>query len=226
MRISKSKDPRPFQYQLKGVTLEEEQSSKYLGLDIQSNLSSKNHISHITKKSNSMLGFLRRNLRQASEETKAQAYFTMVRSNLDYCCTIWNPHQRDKKDQIEMVQGRAARFVTSRYRNTSSVTDMLDYLGWESHETRRSKLQLIVLYKIVHGLIDIPPDDYLIQGNSRTRAVNKFKFMFKYQFKYQSYSTSTESYKNSFLPENRLPATVAEAPSLVSFKRGLSDLTF
>ena len=45
------------------------------------------------------------------------------------------------------------------------------------------------------------------------------------------YSTSTESYKNSFFPKtiplwNRLPATVAEAPSLVSFKRGLSDLSF
>ena len=206
LRISKARGPRTFQYQLKGVTLEEEQSSKYLGVDIQSNLSWKNHISRITKKSNSMLGFLRRNLRQASEETKAQAYFTMVRSNLDYCCTIWNSHQRDQKDQIEMVQRRAARFVTSRYRNTSSVTDMLGYLGWESHETRRSKLQLIVLYKIVHGLIDIPPDDYLIQGNSKTRAAHKFK--------YQQCSTSTESYNNSFFPRiiqlwNRLPATVA-----------------
>ena len=75
LRISKARDPRTLQYQLKGV------------MDIQSNLSWKNHISRITKKSNSMLGFLWRNLRQASEETKAHAYFTS--------CTIWNPHQRD-----------------------------------------------------------------------------------------------------------------------------------
>ena len=54
-------------------------------------------ISRITKKSNNMLGFLRRNLRQESEETKAHAYFTMVRSNLDYCSTIWSPYQRDQK---------------------------------------------------------------------------------------------------------------------------------
>ena len=97
LRIFKARDPRTFQYQLKGVTLEEEQSSKYLGVDIQSNLSWKNRISRITKKSNSMLGFLRSKVRQASEETKAKAYFTMVCSNLDYCCTIWNPHQRDQK---------------------------------------------------------------------------------------------------------------------------------
>ena len=74
LSISKARDPRTFQYQLKGVTLEEEQSSKYLRVDIQSNLSWKNHISRITKKSNSMSnsmqGFLRRNLRQASKKPR------------------------------------------------------------------------------------------------------------------------------------------------------------
>ena len=118
----------------------------------------------------------------------------MVRSNLDYCSTIWSPYQRDQKHQVEMVQRRSARFVTNRYRNTSSVTDMLDYLGWESHETRRSKLQLIVLYKIVHGLIDIPPTDYLTQTNSRTRSAHKYK--------YKQYSTSTDCFKYSFPEDN------------------------
>lgn len=170
-----------------------------------------------------MLGFLRRNLRQANEETKTKAYLTMVRSNLDYCCTIWSPYQRDQKYQVEMVQRRAARFVTNRYRNTSSVTDMLEYLGWETHESRRSKLQLTVLYKIVHGLIDIPPSEYLIPANSRTRSSHAYKF--------QQYSTSTDCFKFSFFPRtvpvwNRLPAAAAEAPSLAFFKKELSDLTF
>ena len=122
-----------------------------------------------------------------------------------------------------MVQRRSARFVTNRYRNTSSVTNMLDYLGWESHEMRRSKLQLIVLYKIVHGLIDIPPTDYLTQTSSRARTAHKYK--------YQQYSTLTHCFKYSFFLRtiplwNRLPAAAAEAPSLVSFKRELSNLSF
>ena len=75
----------------------------------------KNHISQVTKKANSMLGFLR-------PQTKTTAYFTMVRSNLDYCCTIWNPYQQDQKYQIEMVQWRAAWFVTNRYRNTPAAS--------------------------------------------------------------------------------------------------------
>ena len=107
MRISRARVARTFQYHLKDVSLAEEPSSKYLGVDLQSNLSWKNHISRITKKFNNMLYFLRHNLRQASEETKAQAYFTMVRSNLDYCSTIWSPYERDQKHQIEMFQRRS-----------------------------------------------------------------------------------------------------------------------
>ena len=33
----------------------------------------------------SLVGFLRRNRRSCSKETKANAYFSMVRSNLEYC---------------------------------------------------------------------------------------------------------------------------------------------
>ena len=169
--ISRARSPRTFHYHLKGVPLADEMKSKYLGVDIQSNLSFKNHISRVTKKANNMLGFL--NVREANEETKSKAYFTMVRSNLDYCCTIWNPYQRDQKYQIEMVPRRAARFVTNRYRNNSGVTDMLDYLGWESHEPRRSrsKLQLTVLFKIVHGLIEIPSTEYLTLDCSTAHAL-------------------------------------------------------
>ena len=194
-------------------------------MDLQFNLSWKNHISRITKKSNNMLGFLRRNLQQASEETKAQTYFTMVRFNLDYCSTIWSPYQRDQKHQVEMVQRRSAQFVTNRYRNTSSVTDMLDYLGWESHETRRSKLQLIFLNKIVHELIDIPPTDYLTQTNSRTRSAHKYKYTIGSTLHMQIVSSTAFSPRTIPL-WNRLPPAAAEASSLVSFKRELSDLTF
>ena len=102
-----------------------------------------------------MLGFLRRNLRSASSETKTNAYITMVRSNLEYCASAWNPHQKKYEQKIEMVQHRAVRFTLNRYHNTSSVTSMLDQLSWETLKSRRIKLQLTNLYKIQHNLIDV-----------------------------------------------------------------------
>ena len=80
--VYRAKSPMTFSYRLKGTVLAEEETSKYLGVDLQNNLSWNQHVhvSRVTKKANSMLGFLRRNLRKASEETKAQAYMSMVRS--------------------------------------------------------------------------------------------------------------------------------------------------
>ena len=140
LRVSRSRSPIIHSYKLKGHILITENTTKYLGVDLQTTLSWKTHIDRISKKANSMLGFLRRNLRSCSEDTKANAYFSMVRSNLEYCSSVWNPHQKDQIRKLEMIQRRAARYTTNRYRNTSSVSSMLDHLQWESLESRRSKI--------------------------------------------------------------------------------------
>ena len=49
--------PIRFNYRLKGYILELQDSTKYLGVDLQSSLSWKNYIDRISKKANSMVGF-------------------------------------------------------------------------------------------------------------------------------------------------------------------------
>ena len=133
-----------------------------------------------------MVGFLRRNLRVSREATKTSAYYSMVRPLLEYCSTVWSPYIQ----KIEMVQRKAARYVTNRYHNTSSVTSMLDHLEWETLESRRSKNQLIMFFKIVHGLVDIPADKYLTPASTRTRS----RHSLKYKFPLPVTTTSTASF--------------------------------
>jgi hypothetical protein len=92
---------------------------------------------------NSTLGFLRRNLKVSNQDTKTAAYKTLVHPTIEYCSSVWSPHTKDAINKIEMVQRRAARYVTNRYRNTSSVTSMLGDLEWDTLETRRKKIALI-----------------------------------------------------------------------------------
>ena len=170
-----------------------------------------------------MLGFLRRNMQVKTQDTKASAYFALVRPNLEYCSNVWSPYTDQAKDKIEMAQRRAARYATNRYRNKSSVTDMLEDLSWETLETRRAKSQVTMMYKITHGLVDIPAADFVTPASTRTRAHHSMKL--------RQISTSSDSFENSFFPctiplWNSLPAAVAEAPDLVSFKQALSNFTF
>ena len=142
---------------------------------------------------------------------------------IEYCSSVWNPHQKDLIHMVEMIQRRAARYVSNRYRNTSSVSSMLAALQWESLESRRTKIQLILLFKIINEIVDTRADDYLIPSAGSTRRSHSKKL--------RQISTRTNSYKFSFFPRiipvwNSLSASVAEAPSLASFKKGLSPLSF
>ena len=73
---------------------------------------------------------------------------------------IWSPHTDQSNYILEMVQRRAARYSTNRYHNTSSVTDMLQDLNWETLESRRTKLQLVMMFKITNDLVDKTCDSY------------------------------------------------------------------
>jgi hypothetical protein len=53
----------------------------------------------------------------------------------------------------DMVQRRAARYVTNRQRNTSSVGDMLQHLEWRILEDRRRDARLVMMYKISHDKV-------------------------------------------------------------------------
>ncbi len=112
-------------------------------------------------KGNSHLNFVLRNLHVASQNIKETAYKTVVRPSLDYACTMWDPYTQTQIHQVEIVQRRAARFATKIYHNTSSVTDMLADLKWETLQERRSKFRVLMMYKIVHCLVAIPITPYL-----------------------------------------------------------------
>ena len=84
----------------------------------------------MTNKANSKLSFLRRNLKGCPEKLKQTAYFSLIRSFMEYGATVLDPYQKYNSDKVERVQRRAAMFVKSRYLRYSSVSDMLDVLGW------------------------------------------------------------------------------------------------
>ena len=131
----------------------------------------------------------------------------MVRFNLKYWASAWNPHQKKYEQNIEMVQRRAARFTLNRYHNTSSVTSMLDELSWETLKSRRIKFQLTNMYNIQHNLIDVEESTYLIKRSTTVRSKHSSQLNL-----YQPYS---DQFKFSFFPRtivhwNSLPASVAQ----------------
>jgi hypothetical protein len=107
------KSPIHSEYTIHGQILNQTDSAKYLGINIHKSLSWDNHIDKITKKANSTLAFLGRNVRRCPTTIKAQCYATLVRPTLEYAFSIWSPSKKDSINKVEAVQRRAARFLTS-----------------------------------------------------------------------------------------------------------------
>ena len=219
LRVTRKRRVNRTPYIMMGKVLQDVDSTKYLGVELTSKLTWNAHISSKISKANSVLGFLRRNLTQCPQSVKEQAYFTLVRPHVEYACTAWDPHQQYLKDQLEMVQRRAARFVTKNYsREPGTVTELLSNLGWPSLETRRKVMRLSLFYKALAGDAEISmPKD--LQGTTRnTRQHHSRRFTRP--------STSTNQYANSFFANtirdwNSLPPDTLEAPSIETFKVSL-----
>ena len=202
-------------YQLNNTILDRVNACDYLGITISENLSWTDHITANAKKANARLGFLRRNLKGCPQALKRTAYVSLV-------CSIWNPNLKKDKDALEKVQRRAARWIRSDYRQRSSVTAMLTDLGLATLEKRREDQKLLLMYKVVHRLVGVSCEELgLEKADKRTRASHCHKL--------RHHQPTTTEYRHSFIcstiPEwNRLPANMAEADSVATFKSQLARL--
>ena len=167
-----------FDYTLHQQKLEQVQSAKYLGLTITDNLDWGQHVSEISCKATKTVGFLRRSLALAPKHTKEVAYKTLVRPQLEYAAPIWNPYHKLQIQEVEKVQRTAARWTCRRWRNTSSVGDMLDELEWPSLEARMERSSLTFFYKIHSGTVSLDKDKYLTPAPNlqRTRASHDLQY--------------------------------------------------
>ena len=122
-------------------------------------LSWKPQVDAICKKANKTRAFLQRNLKGCPRDVKSQCYNTYVRPIVEYASVVWDPASERNQQlnyQVEMVQRRAARFVTGDWRETSSVSAMIKQLGWERLDTRRQQSRLLFMHKYCHEIVDIP----------------------------------------------------------------------
>ena len=127
----------------------------------------------------------------------------------------WVPHTQSNINKIEAVQRRAARFVIGDYRLTSSVSSMLEHLGWGDFHTRRQHGKMVLMYRIVNNLVEMPASITLQPiRTSRTRGHNH-RYLMPY--------CSVDAYKFAFFPSEIRLWTVSllrhSVPSLSNHSR-------
>ena len=135
-------------------------------------------------------GLLHRNLSGCPVQLRERAYISLIRSRLEYASVIWDPHLKKHINSLETIQGRAARFTTQDFGRTSSVSRMLEDLGWLTLKERRRYIRLSLYFQIIKGKVAVPVEDIFERTDSRTRSsLNR---------KYRQLPTNSTQYLHSF----------------------------
>ena len=209
LRSTRSKKPINTTYQLHGQVLSIVPSTIYLGLTIQDDGEWKNQINNFETKGNQLLGFLRRNMKIDNKQAKQEAYKMLIRQPIEYGAVIWDPYHKVDIDKLEKIQRRAARFVQGDYKQTSSVTAMIDNLEWPSLEERRKQLRINYLIKIMTGKVAVK-QDLLIPATNRLRRTHNCQLKIIPSSKdYRKYSFFVRTIRDwNALPADSIPKDV------------------
>lgn len=145
-------------YYIGNYSLERVYCIRDLGILFDSKLHFDAHIENIVNKAYCMLGFVIRNSRVFRKpETYLLLYYTLVRSQLEYCTPIWTPLYGIYKDNIESVQKKFLHCLNYRMSAPKrGYTNMLSTYKVSALSNRRTYLDLMTLYKICNNFIDCP----------------------------------------------------------------------
>ena len=202
-----------------------------LGVFVDSHCSFKHHISHICCKAYTSINIIFRCFDTAHVPALIIASF--VRPILEYCSTVWNPyipnrHYLGLTDQIERVQRYFTRRVYYRCKLDCShdYLQRLKFLNLESLELRRIYNDLIMVYKIVHWLININANE-LIHIKTSTSTISTRGHRFKLQTSQFKLDVAKNQFCNRVVCNwNTLPDSIVATDTIAHFKKALRTVHF
>ena len=203
-------------YTLNGAPVEAVAEERDLGVVIDRQLKFHRQTAAAISKASQMLAVVRRSFANIDETTLPLLYKTMVRPFLEFGNKIWGPFGKTDQRQLERVQRPATRMVMSiRHR---PYQERLRLLELPSLYYRRRRGDMVTVYKLFHGGMDVSPEDFFKRNESELTRGHGWKL-------YKS-RARTLTRRNAFSTRivndwNSLSSSVVSAETLNSFKNRL-----
>ena len=189
---------------------------KDLGVVISDDLKQSNQCTEVVKTANKLVGFIGRSFSFKTEKIILTLYNSLVRPHLEYNVQFWSPYYKKDIEKLERIQRRLTKMVP-RLRN-KPYEERLKELNLFTLSKRRLRGDLITLFKMFKGFMNMNPDNFITLDRSNFTRNNGFKIIGK-RFK-------TNEAKHFFFNRviniwNGLPSNVVDSGTIEIFKNRL-----
>ena len=209
-----------YMYHVNGNIIDTCTFYKDLGVIVTDDLKPTKQIDKCITKANAMLGLIKRTFSFIDEEIFLRCFKTFVRPILEYGQQAWAPHLEKDIEILEKVQRRATKLVHSL--KDLPYEERLDKLQLFSLKRRRERGDMIFMYKLFNGHINIDPKKlFAMHSDDRTRG---------HCFKIKTPRIYTDNRRYYFTtrvvgPWNNLPNYGIYSNSIPEFKRNYDKFT-
>ena len=136
---------------LDGYIIKQVKHIRYLGIEIDENLTWNSQVKNLSKS----LAFKLFSLKKVSQFTDTKVlnkiYNCTIQPILDYSCSVWGNCSVNNKNILLRLHKRAARIVEKNFDYTESGIDIIKRLKWQVLEKRRNYFLACIMYNCIHG---------------------------------------------------------------------------
>ena len=214
-------------YNLGNHRIESSEHEKDLGVIISDNLRPSAQCSAAAKKANAVLGQMSRAVSYRASITFLSLYKSHVRPLLEYAVQAWSPWTKQDMAILESVQKRAVQMISGI---TGSYEEKLRQLNLPSLEERRTRGDLVQVYKTIHEVDNVKPNTWFKLTESRGGATSTRHSTAPATIAKPNTVTMKEPRLNfwgtrTVEPWNLLPETTRLASSVTQFKLNYDQWT-
>ena len=206
--------------QIDGQELDQVDCVRYLGVDVDCNLTWAKHVQSVCRRIAYKLSILGRLSKFINKILLNTIYMSHIQPIIDYACSIWGNCAQADKELILRLQKRAARIVSGNYDYINCRgMDILNSLNWQTLDDRRSYYLCTLMYKCIHGTAPQWLSNPILMAceahDVHTRSAESLNVVIP--------KPRLEVFRNSFQYAgakawNDLPSFIKEAGTLETFK--------
>ena len=207
----------------KGELIGHQTAVKYLGVNIDRDLTWTQHLENVRRKCLAGLATIRRSSTYLPTATRRMLYNALVLPHLVYCSTVYNSCSNSLSDKLERVQNYAMRIILKKPPRTSSEP-LRKTLGWSTLKKRRHINMLCQVHRCLQG----HAPQYL-RNKFSTNAESGYKGT-RGENKLHLQRPLTDNYRRTFefqgaLSYNKLLQSVTSISNINTFKRMLYSIS-